>query len=816
MLKNYLKIAFRNIWKNKMFSLINIIGLSIGLSAAFVIGLMVYYDATFDKFHTDGDRIYRVTTEFNTPEGNFYNPGVTVSLAQALKDLEMAELETVAQFLTTYPLNVENKASETLFKNPEFVVYADAEYFKTLGYEWLVGTASTALSAPNTVVLSEVRAKKYFPNLEMTNIIGKTLVYNDSIATTVTGVVANFEERTDLVFEEFISLKTADHQDMTSAIIDGNWNNTNSASQLFLKLSDNEDLTSVQKVLSQFSKEHAESEMVAEGRTNSFYMQPLKDLHFDVNYNTFDFDDSRASLSVLQSLAFVALFLLLLGCINFINLNTAQATRRAKEIGIRKTLGGSKKQLIFQFLGETFLLTLGAAVLSVFLSSGLLQVFSDFISPGVSFELFKNPVIIASILVLLLVVSFLSGFYPALILSNYKPISVLKGQSVNSDQKTGLRKYLIVFQFVIAQIFIIAMLLVGKQLNYVMKKDMGFQTEAIAFFRTPWSDPSPEKKQRFIKEMEAMPMVSSVTLGGNPPASFSTHSMGVTYSDEDKEVYSDLELLYGDTDYFKLYGLKLLAGRLPLNDSIREYVVNKTYLKQLGIHNPEAIIGKTLKADDVNHPIVGVMEDFNQRSLKTGIQSMAFTGDSFGSRRSQFRIVHFKLQTENIDQWPETLAQIETIWKSIYPSSEFEYRFMDDTIKRFYEQERKTGVLLKWAAILAILISCLGLLGLVIHTTERRTKEIGIRKVLGASLLQLNTLLTNEFLLLVGIAFVIASPIAWWGLNYWLQDFAYKTEISWWIFLLSGLGMVVMALMIISFRTIAAANANPIKSLRTE
>jgi len=816
MFKNYIKIALRNIWKNKAFSFINIVGLSIGLSAAFVIGVMIYYDATFDKFHPDSDRIYRVTTEFTTPEGNFYNSGVTVPLAEELRDMKMAELETVAPFLTAYPLHVENKASETLFKDPKFVIYSDAGYFKTINYKWLVGSEETALQAPGEVVLSEARARKYFPDLELATIMGKTLVYNDSISTNVVGIVANFEERTDLKFEEFISLKTANRQDMTSAVQDAHWHNTNGASQLFVKLAATTEVAQVQKVLNEITKEHEETEMVADGRSNSFYMQPLKDLHFDTNYYAYDYDEVRASWPVLRNLAFVALFLLLLGCINFINLNTAQATRRAKEIGIRKTLGSSKKQLIFQFLGETFLLTLAAAILSIFLANGLLQVFSDFIAEGVTFSLFKNPFVITSVLFLLLLVTFLSGFYPALILSHYKPISVLKNQRMSSDQKVGLRKYLTVFQFVIAQIFIIAMLLVGKQLNYVMKKDMGFQTEAIAFFRTPWSNSSPEKKQRFIKEIEALPLVSSVTLGGNTPASFSTHSIGVLYDAEGQQIYADLELIYGDADYFKMYDLKLLAGRLPLNDTIREYVVNRTYLKQLGIDDPETIIGKNLKADNENHPIVGVMKDFNQRSLKTGIKPMAFTGDNFRSERSQFRTVHFQLPTENVDSWPVTIAQIESIWKSIYPSSEFEYRFMDDTIKQFYEQERKTGLLLQWAAIFAILISCLGLLGLVIHTTERRTKEIGIRKVLGTSLVQLNTLLTNEFLILVGIAFVIASPIAYLGLNYWLQDFAYRTEMSWWVFLLSGLGMVIIALIIISFKTIAAANLNPVKSLRTE
>lgn len=815
MLKNFIKIAFRNIWKNKVFSLINILGLSIGLSASFVIGAIVFYDLTFDKFHKDGDRIYRITTEFQTPEGNFYNPGITVLLAQALKDLELNELEAVAPFLTTYPLHVENKQAETVFKNPDFVLYADADYFKTLDYNWLQGSPIGILEAPNEVVLSEERAKKYFPEQDLAQIMGKTIVYNDSIPATITGIVANFKDRTDLVFEEFISLKTADKADMTSAITYAHWNNTNSASQLFIKLSPTAKIKAVQTILDKLSKENEESELVAIGRTNNYHMQPFTAIHLDPNYNTFDFDESRANASVLISLAFVALFLLLLGCINFINLNTAQATKRAKEIGIRKTLGSSRKQLILQFLGETLLLTIGAAVLSLVLASGLLQLFSEFISPGINFELFGTTEIIVSMVVLLLLVTFLSGLYPAIVLSNYKPISVLKSQNV-TDSKITLRKYLTVFQFVIAQIFIIATLLVGKQLNYVLKKDMGFKTEAIAFFRTPWSDASWEKKQRFVKEIEAIPSVSEVTIAGSPPASFNTHAMGVLYVDGDKEINTDLEILYGNPEYFKMYDLKLLAGRLPLNDTIKEYVINETYLKSLGIINPIDIIGKSIKSDNENLPIVGVMKDFNQRSLKTGINAMAFTGDNFRKDRSQFNTIHFKLPTNVVASWPSTISKIESIWKTIYPSSEFDYSFMDDTIKQFYTQEKKTTTLLNWATGLAIAISCLGLLALVIHSTERRTKEIGIRKVLGASLIELNMLLTKEFLVLVSIAFIIACPIAWYGINYWLEGFAYKTQISWWVFILSGLAMVFIALLIISFKTIIAAKRNPVKSLRTD
>ncbi|WP_430429271.1 ABC transporter permease [Maribacter litoralis] len=817
MLRNYFKIAFRNIWKNKAFSVINILGLSIGLSASFVIGAMVFYDLTFDNFHQDGDRIYRVTTSFEGASGVFHNAGVTVPLAQELKDLKMEEIETVVPFFTIYPLYVENSETGDRFKDPDFVVYTEPSYFKTFEYDWLAGDSNSALSEPNMVVLTEERARKYFPNQEVGNVLGKSLIYNDSIQATVSGVIAGFNNRTDIVFEEFISLKTAATQDMTNAINEAGWDNTNSASQLFIKLAENTSVDNVQKTLTQIADDHNEPENSHFGGSKSkFNLQPLNDLHLNPYYGTFDFNDSRTTMGALKSLMWLALILLMLGCINFINLNTAQAIKRAKEIGIRKTLGSTRFQLIYQYLGETFLLTLSAAIVSFFLSKWLLLLFSDFIPAGLSFDIFLNPWLVLGVFLLLCVVTILSGFYPALVLSKYKPVSVLKQQITPSSDKGLLRKYLTVFQFVIAQIFIIATLMVGKQLNYIMKKDMGFNTDAIGYFKTPWQDTSAVKRTRFVNRVQDLPGITSAVLAGNPPASFTTMSMGVKFIDGSKEVSSDLQLMYGTSNYFDLYNLKLLAGRMPLNDSINEFVVNKSYLKAVGVENAVDIVGKNLIVDGDNLPVVGVMEDFNQHSLKYGVSPMAFTGSSYTGKWTQFKTIHFKLNPSEVSNWSETISSIESIWKETYPESDFEYAFMDDTVKRFYESEQKTATLLKWATGLAILISCLGLFGLVIHTTERRTKEVGIRKILGANIFQLNMLLSKDFLKLVLIAFVVAAPVAWYGLHNWLEEFANKTELSWWIFALSGVSMVIISLLIMTIKTLSSANTNPVKSLRTE
>ncbi len=815
MIRNYFKTAWRNIWSNKLFSSIHVLSLAIGLSASFIIGSIVYYDNSFDKFHEGGDRIYRITSDFSNPQVKFYNSGVATPLGTTLKH-GLPGVKYTSSFFTTYPTTVKNIQSTRIYKEPKKVVYADENYFKIFSYQWIAGNEQNNLTKANELVLTENKAKKYFPKLKPKQIIGKTLIYNDSVSVNVTGIVANHKKRSDLIFEEFISLQTAYQSDMKEVVFNEEWNNTNSASQLFIKIEENTKSENIQNQLNLIAKEHEDSESIALGQHRMFHLQALDDIHFNQKYGIFDYSTGQGSKSVLTGLAFIALFLLLMGCINFINLNTAEATKRSKEIGIRKTLGGSKKQLVFQFLLETFILTLVSALVSLFLSVWLLQLFEDFLPKGLAFNIILDPVIGTYILVLLLAITLFAGFYPALVLSNFKPISALKNQVISGSNKTSLRKYLTVFQFVIAQIFVIATILVGKQVHFLMNKDMGFKTDAIAYVRTPWKDASLDKRIRLAKEINSLAQIGEVSLSGNPPASSNTHITTVTFLDKKKEIHTGLQLLYGDQKYLDLYDIKLLAGRNRINDTIREYIINETYSKILGFKNPKDAIGQILITGDNRDPIVGVMQDFNQRSLKSTIDPMAIIGDWSRNRYSQFNTIHFSIQANNSSTWPKVIAKIENFWKDVYPDTNIELKFIDESVKKFYEQERKISVLLNWATGLAILISCLGLFGLVVFTTDTRTKEIGIRKVLGASLARINLILFKDFLLLIAIAFAISVPIAWWGLNKWLMDFAYKTELSWWIFVLSGVFMALVALLIMSTRTIAAAKANPVESLKTE
>lgn len=808
MIRNYIKIAWRNIWKNKLFSVINILSLAIGLSASFVIGMMVYYDFTFDKFHADGDRIYRVTSDYYSSEGVSNFQGVAAPLGGALQE-GATGVETVSSFFLYQPLKVEIQDSGSTYRNPEYVILADEYFFDLFNYKWLAGTKTGAMENPNEVVLTANRAKRYFAGLSPQEIVGKTITYNDSIPAKVIGVVENFKERTDFVFEEFISFPTAAQTEVKTSVFNESWNSTNSATQLFVKLENKASQATLQRQLDGLADKHASEEDKNYGFERRFNLQPLEDIHLSSDYGIFDFTQRRASRSVLIGLGLIALFLLLLGCINFVNLSTAQSLQRAKEIGIRKTLGGSRKQLVLQFLAETFYLTLIAAILSLVLASWFLRVFSDFIPPGLNLHLLLNPWLLFAVLLLLIIVSLVSGIYPALVLSHFQPVSVLKNQLFSGNDKTSLRKVLIVFQFVIAQVFIIATLLVSKQIQFMMAEDMGFKTEAVAYIRTPWEESSISKKRLFVEKLKAVPGINAVSLGGAPPASNTIYSTVVDYIKGDEKINIDVRLAFGDLHYLDLYDIPLLAGRNKLNDTIREYIINETMLKRMGLQSPQEALGQSLIMDKKPHPIVGVVQDFNQRSLEWEVEPLILMGDR--DPFPQFNTIHFSFLPD-----AEVTAVTEDIWQEIYPESDFNLDFMDDTIMEFYAAERSMNHLLNWATGLSILISCLGLVGLVIYTTERRRKEVGIHKVLGATIFQINFLMSKEFLLLVGVAFLIAAPIAWWGLTKWLQDFAYKTDLSWWLFGLSGLGMALIAITIMSVITMKTAMENPVKSLRTE
>ena len=823
MFKNYFTIAIRNFWKHKVFSLINVSGLAIGISAALVIYLLVQFEFSFEKFRKDKDRIYRVVTDMTFPGASvFKNSGVPMPMPTAVRT-DLTGIETATHFVTAYETKVSvplaGSQSPAEFKKQTDIIYADEFYFALFDHDWLAGSKQTALKDPHQVVLTEERARTYFGNHQPGDIIGKQITYDDSVTVTISGIVKNQKQATDFRFKEFISLATV----MTTGLKDhfggDEWGSINSSSQLFVKLKVG---TKPEQVNAQFTglvEKHIDKKDKGTGDTKH-HLQSLNAIHFEPAYGAFD-NSRQAHKPTLYGLLAVALFLLLLGCINFINLTTAQSAQRAKEVGIRKTLGSAKRELIFQFLSETFLLTLLATVLSIAILPWLLKIFSDFIPPEINFNSIDQPHVWIFLLLLVLVMTIFSGFYPALVLTKFKPVTVLKNQLHAGTAKTRrvwLRKSLTVTQFVIAQFLVIATLVVSKQIHYSLNKELGYKKDAIVHFPTMWnffSDKPDDRRLALLEKIKQMPEVEKVSLASSSPAHLGSSSTTMKVDNGKKEIELMTETMNADPEYFDIYKLKLAGGRFPVqSDTTKEYLVNEAFTRAFGFAKPEDAIGKFVNRNNKKLPIVGILKDFHTKSTHDPIKPVAYSS----ARKNSYHI-HLALRSQEASpgSWQTALEKIEREVKKLYPEDDaFNYKFFDETIAAFYKKEQDISRLLKWSAGLCIFISCLGLLGLVIYTTNTRTKEIGVRKVLGASVTQIVSLLSKDLVSLVLIAFLIAAPLAWLAMNSWLEDFAYRTNISWWIFAACGSSMLIIAVVLLSIRTIRAALTNPVKSLRTE
>ncbi|MEO5581640.1 MAG: FtsX-like permease family protein [Saprospiraceae bacterium] len=814
MLKNHFKIAFRNFWNHKLFSFINIFGLSIGISTALVIYLIVQYEFSFDRFHEDKDRIYRIYSKIEHPDLILLNSGVPFPAAKAIRD-EVSGLEKVTHFIANYDLKVaipiSNQLSPVVYAKQKDIIYTDDDYFSIFQYHWLAGSVQSALQDPFRVVLTESRAKIYFPNLSYQEVLGRRVIYNDSLQALISGIVRDFDRPTDFNFKEFISKVTIENKKIRGQWNWDDWGSINSSSQLFVKLNAGVNPGLIKTQLDEVAKKYKEEDVTQ-------FLQPLKTLHFNSDLNAFD--NRQASRPTLIGLLLVAAFILLLGCINFINLATARSVYRAKEIGIRKTIGSGKSQLLFQFLSETFALTLIATLISLVIAPWLLNIFRDFIPPGVSFKSINQPHVWFFLIALVLIVSILAGLYPAMILARFKPVTVLKNQTISGDgqsRKAWLRQTLTVTQFVITQVILISTLILAKQINYSLHKDLGYKKDAIVFLNTERDIFLNEKDTRrfvLMERLKSLPDIEQISLGSAPPASSKYNVRTLKFLKGDQIVETNVETKTADLEYFDLYKMKMIAGRnfLP-SDTVKEFIINETYANVLGFTNPVDALGKLIEQRRKKYPIVGVLADFQVKSTHDPIKPLAYTSDLANSYT-----IHMALRPRGNDPlaWQKVLDKTAKIYKEIYPSDEFKYTFFDESIAEFYKPEQDMIRLLKWAAGICILISCLGLLGLVIHVTTQRTKEIGVRKILGASVGQLVTLLSKDFIALVIIAFIIAAPIAWWALHRWLADFAYRVDIGWFVFAVVGIAAVLIAMLTVSYQAIRTAVMSPVTSLRHE
>jgi putative ABC transport system permease protein len=818
MLRNYLKIAWRNLLRHRLTSLLNVAGLSVGMAAGLVIFLIVRYELSFDREVPGGERVYRLVSDFKFGDEDYHNPGVSAPIPAGVRQ-GVPGSEAVAAFHTGgFPV-VEVPRPGTppaRFPAPKdehgWMAYTDAAFFDLLPRTWLVGTPALSLAEPGQVVLTERQARQYFgeagPALVGRRLIGQE--FSDTLQLTVSGVVSDLDAPSDFDFDLFISLATlTSSQKRSENRRFDQWDGTNSSSQCLVRLAPGTDPQRFAEQATRLVESHVKRD--ASRGERWLRLQPLADVHFNADYAQGRPIAHRPTLLVL---GVVGVFLLLLACINFINLATAQSTQRAREIGVRKTLGSTQPQLIGQFLGETLLLTSAATLLALGLARGALRYLGDIIPRGVTLD-WSRPSLYGFLVGVALLTALLAGLYPGVLVARLAPVKALRTLAGRPAGSVSLRRVLIVGQFVVAQVFIVGALLVGQQLRYLLETDLGFQREAIVTFDTPsrlvFND-STDSRFALADRFRRVAGVDGVSMANQTPIYEGYSTSVMEYAGKRGTISVNVYRKDADTAYLNLYGLRLVAGRnlLP-SDTTREFVINETFARQLGFPRPAEAVGQVLGYSGQRMPIVGVVQDFHHRSLHTAIQPTVLL-----AAKDVLYTFHVRLRRGNAAASAQTLGQLKTLWDQAYPDEPFEARFFDETVASLYEKERNLSKLVSLATGIAVFISCLGLFGLVTFTAERRTKEIGIRKVLGASVASLVALLSKEFIRLVLIAIAVASPIAWYTMNRWLQDFAYKIEIEWWLFALAGLLTVLIAFLTISYQSVRAALMNPVKSLRNE
>ncbi|GAA5028300.1 ABC transporter permease [Marivirga lumbricoides] len=798
MLLNYLKIALRNIKRHSLRSFIHVLGLSIGIAACFVIYNLVSYEYSFDTFHPEKEKINRLTTLTTNGVEDWPNPGSPIPLAEAVRN-EMKSAEAVTQLYTIRCL-VESADKEDNYGITNKAVFTDPQYFEFFKYEWLAGNPAS-LEDAYTVVLTQSKAEKYFGNTTLNNIVGKELIYTDTIRVTVAGVVADLKEQTDLIFTDFLSYSTILNNPHIRKFRNvDDWETVNSSAQLFVKVDPTETELAKRELLAITDKNIEE-----DGNwTTTFDLEPLNQLHFSDNYAF-----HTADKSTLNGLIAIAFFILIIACINFINLETAQSKLRTKEVAVRKTLGSSRKQLVSQFLTETYILIITSIVLAIFMSELGIIYFKEVLPENFNFSYFTFWNLLF-LLGLSLIVLLFSGFYPASILSGFSPIKALR-----STQSAGrrfnfqyfLRKNLIVFQFASSIAFIIVILGISAQINYLMEKEVGFNKEAVLHINTPFKD-SLSKTELLKAKLESIAGVKNVALSSDMLISNSLWTTSVDYEINGQKEEINIQSKIGDTSYLGLYEVPILAGRNFTTDET-EIVVNEAALEKLGILDPQDALGKTVLYDSSNLSIVGVIPNIHTESMYEAIRPMMMGYD----KRNLFT-VNVKLAS-NVDV-TGIVDQMKDTYKKVYPNETYEFQFLDETVEDFYRSEVRLQKVLFFATSIAILISCLGLFGLASFTIAQRTKEISIRKVLGASISSILVLISKEYALLIGISFVVAIYPAWYFMSEWLGNFQFRMDTPVSIYLLAGGIAFLLSIGIVALHSLKAANSNPAEVLKDE
>jgi len=807
MLKNYFKTAFRNLLRNKFYTLINIIGLATGLATCFLIILYVLDELSYDKYNVNAKKIYRVNNEIKFG-GNYFDMAVSPALLGSTMVRDFPEVKQYTR-LRWYGSFLVKKGNENIQEGR--VGFADSTLFDVFTLPVIEGDPKTALVEPHSLVITEKIAKKYF---NTTDVVGKSMLINDTGNYKVTAVIRDIPAQSHFNFDFFVPMRE------NSGANDDNWLSENWNTYVLLRK--DADAKKLELQLNAFMEKYSAPllqsvthQSMDQFKKDGGYIRasftPLLDIHLHSNKQAEI--DGNGNAQYVYIFSAIALLILLIACVNFMNLSTARSSNRAKEVGVRKVLGSLKKNLIQQFLTESVLISLIALVFAILISWLLLPYFNQLAGKDIHLSSLFQPTMMLSLFALMLIVGLLAGSYPAFYLSSFQPIAVLKGKLSAGFKRSWLRNALVVFQFVISIVLIFGTVVIYNQLNYIHKKDIGFDRNQVLTVKH--TDALGSQAITFRNELLQISGVQNATMSGYLPVNYNRNNNSYFTSPAiDPKTGISMQSWTVDENYISTLGIKVLQGRnfssqfatdstaIVINEAAANFLATKDLLNKK-LYTLNDIQAKTL----LEYHIIGVVKNFNFSSLRDVVTPLAFfLGKDNGN-------ISARIGSADI---PNVVDQMKNKWKAIAPSQPFDYSFMDEDFNRWYTTEQRTGQIFITFAVLAILIACLGLFGLITYAAEQRVREIGIRKVLGASVNNIAKMLSVDFLKLVLISSVIAFPIAWWAMHKWLEDFAYRVSISWWIFFLSGILALLIAVLTVGFQAIKAGVANPVKSLRTE
>jgi putative ABC transport system permease protein len=799
MLRNYIKTALRNLWREKGSTVLNLSGLTLGIASSLVLFLITRHMSTYDINQSKRASIYRVVTESDGNQGKNYTAGVPTVLPDAFRnDFPEAEEVTFTSYENDGLVTIHQTTGEPKkYQEEQGIVYTTPSFFRMFDRKVFKGDPEKALDEPNEAIITKALALKYFGKEDA---MGEVISF-DKRDYKVAAILEDDKSNTDLPFRIMLSYVTVKKEKDEHG-----WNSIWSDEQCYFLLKQGEKIEEVERRMPDFTKKY----IGEDAQHQSFTIQPFADIHYDERYGNYSY--KTVSQVMFTALAVTAIFLIVTACVNFINLSTAEAIKRSKEVGIRKSLGGTRAQLIAQFLGEAAIVT----VLSMLLALGIAQLALGFLNPFMQIELTLNFMSDASLWIFVLGISVtvaaLSGFYPSLVVSGFNPVLALKN-SMGNRQSSGfnLRRGLVVLQFFISQFLIIGTIVLISQINYFQSKELGFRKDAILTIPVPEREvPSTggaSKMRTLRNELNRIAGVESASLSNSPPSSGSVSGTDFKIEGNDKEYGTQVKAI--DENYLDLYGLSLAAGdNVEDGDTARGFVVNQKLASMLGYHNPAQIVGKRITMWGKDLPVIGVVKDFHTMSLREPIEATIML-----NRIRSYQTLSVKI---NPLAMQESIKEIQHKWEAAYPDFIFSYRFLDDSIREFYDGEQRVSILLSIFTSMAIFIGCLGLFGLASFMANQKTKEIGVRKVMGASVESIVMIFSKEYIRLIAIGFVIAAPVAWFLMQRYLDQFAYKIELSPLIFLAGLVVTLLIAMATVGYRSFRAAIVNPSDSLRSE